>query len=326
MLAPCSLLAATTVRQNIDQINQEIADLSQKISVLTVGSNITDPFKAELQDVQTMVTQANGLSDEDAGKAQAVIDIAKKKLEKLNQLVDLTNGSEDDLDSDNAAELQGIKQNIDAAQLEINKISVLGTDVTNQKNIIQDVKSLVSQAQDAINNHNMQLANVLIRKAQDRLDNLSESIDGVLGIDFDGGRKLARDYANMVSDVAVNLKSLSELDSQTAKNFENAYHQQNDSIGQVQKAITNISARHGFWKFLFGANFGAVADLKKVTQQNHQSIEDLKTLRGKVADPAMGAVMQNQIQTMSQQTSSLEVFIQNNEGGYSLLGWFLKYL
>ena len=61
-------------------------------------------------------------------------------------------------------------------------------------------------------------------------------------------------------------------------------------------------------------------------EENKKNIETLKTIESQITDPAEGAVLQTEIQTIQQQTATLEVYIQINEGGYSLFGWFLRYL
>ena len=326
VFSPHALAATTSTPSSLEQLQSDIASVSQKISQLTVGVTITDPFNGELQNVQSMEIQAARLQENDNIGAQDIIDSAEARLKKLDQLVDLTSGAEGDMSGDDAAQLQGIKQDVDSVEVQINKITINGGDTTALKSILQEVKGLVSSAQGSINNGDMSGANIIIKKAHDRLDNLNDSLDGALDIDYDGSRKLIRYYDNAISGLVDDLKSLALIDSENGKQIETVAVSQDSSLHDVENLVASISARRGFVKFLIGANNNSIEKLLVQIDDNKKDIESLKSVENRENDPAAAAVLQTQIQILQQQTASLENYIQANDGGYSLFGWFLKYL
>ena len=59
---------AKLTKDNVKNLQDSITSIAQKISLLTAGQNVTGPFKSELQDVQSMATQAASLENADASK------------------------------------------------------------------------------------------------------------------------------------------------------------------------------------------------------------------------------------------------------------------
>ena len=318
--------ASTSSVNSVENLQNNINSATQKISQLAVGSIAANSFKIELQDIQAIEADAAGLGNADNLKAQDEISTAQSELKKLDQLIDVANGSESGVVEGGAIGLQNLRQGISSLQDEINKIITNNGDVASLKSGLLEIETQADSAQAKMDADDEAGANVLMRQARGHLNSLDDSADGTLDISYDGSRKTIRDYSMLTLWVSQDLDSLANVDSKVGPQLLIIAKSQHDSIANVDELVGSVAARSGLVKFFIGANTGCIKKLSDQVEENKKNIETLKTIESQITDPAEGAVLQTEIQTIQQQTATLEVYIQINEGGYSLFGWFLRYL
>lgn len=99
--------------------------------------------------------------------------------------------------------------------------------------------------------------------------------------------------------------------------------EQNQIRQAVSTSLEKVEKRGGFLKTLIGPNYQALKDIKTQMTQNEVRIRQLEQLREKVSVAAQGAV-DEAIQAMKQETETLRLRVQEEEGVFSFFGWFAK--
>jgi hypothetical protein len=100
--------------------------------------------------------------------------------------------------------------------------------------------------------------------------------------------------------------------------------QQNDSEATTSKAIEKVQTRSKIKTFLIGSDYKNLGALRSEMVQTRNRIDQLNRLLPDVQDAADKAEIQSQIQTLTQEETNLENFIQAQEGKFSLFGWLIK--
>lgn len=93
---------------------------------------------------------------------------------------------------------------------------------------------------------------------------------------------------------------------------------------QIQTELNKLESKSNFMKKLFGTDYGAIKNLKLQMEQNRLRIQLLTELQNQVTNQADETQLEEAIQALTEQNTSLEEQIQTEENTGSLFGWFIK--
>lgn len=93
---------------------------------------------------------------------------------------------------------------------------------------------------------------------------------------------------------------------------------------QIQNQLTDLESRKGIAKTLFGPKYSAIKSLKQQLEQNRVRIQEMNRIHAQIQNQAEAQQLQQAIQVMEAQNTSLENQLQAEEQTKSLLGWFFK--
>ncbi|KKQ43150.1 MAG: hypothetical protein US62_C0053G0001 [Candidatus Woesebacteria bacterium GW2011_GWA1_37_8] len=93
---------------------------------------------------------------------------------------------------------------------------------------------------------------------------------------------------------------------------------------QIQTQLNKLETKSNFMKKLFGPDFGAIKNLNQQMEQNKLRIQQLQQLQNQVSNQADKTQLQEAIQTLLNQNTSLQEQIRAEEKVGSLFGWFVK--
>lgn len=100
--------------------------------------------------------------------------------------------------------------------------------------------------------------------------------------------------------------------------------QQNQSATTTIRAMEKIQSRSKIQTFLFGSDYGNLGALRSEVVQTRNRLQQLNNLMTSVQNEGDKTELQNQIQTMEEEQTKIENFIQAQEGTFSLFGWLAK--
>jgi len=93
---------------------------------------------------------------------------------------------------------------------------------------------------------------------------------------------------------------------------------------QIQVQVNKIEERGGLVKALIGPNYGAVKSLEKQTEQNQVMVQQLAELKNKLQNMADKTMIQETIQAMINQNTSLREMIGTELRTGSAFGWLFR--
>ena len=100
--------------------------------------------------------------------------------------------------------------------------------------------------------------------------------------------------------------------------------EQEQSTGGIAEKIEKIENRGKIRTFLIGTDYKNVGALRSEMVHTRNRIEQLNRTMEKVQNETSEQALQEQIQTMEQEQTRIEEFLQENESKFSLFGWFVK--
>lgn len=101
---------------------------------------------------------------------------------------------------------------------------------------------------------------------------------------------------------------------------------QNDAVNQAAEAINKIKNRNKIKTFLIGTDYKNIGMLRSGIVTTENQISQLNTMLSKTTSTSTEAVLQTQIQTLTQEQQKIQDFIKANESKFSLFGWLVKLL
>jgi len=93
---------------------------------------------------------------------------------------------------------------------------------------------------------------------------------------------------------------------------------------QIQTELNKLETKSSFMKKLFGTDYGAIKNLKQQMEQNRLRIQTLTELQNQVTNQADETQLEEAIQALTEQNTSLQEQIQAEESIGSLFGWIVK--
>lgn len=93
---------------------------------------------------------------------------------------------------------------------------------------------------------------------------------------------------------------------------------------QTQLELNRLELKSSFMKKLFGTDYKAIKNLKQQIEQNRLRIQQLIQLQNQVTNQADETQLQEAIQALTEQNTSLQEQIQAEENIGSLFGWLAR--
>ena len=93
---------------------------------------------------------------------------------------------------------------------------------------------------------------------------------------------------------------------------------------EIQSQLKKLDSRSGLVKKLFGQNRGAVEGLRQQIEQNRVRIRQMQEVKNQVYNQADQVQLQEAIQLMENQNTSLQNRLSLEEGEVGLFGWFFN--
>lgn len=308
----------------IKDLNDHIGRIESKISVLSANGVNTASFLSALAEIKDLVSQANAKLTSAPNEAETLIETADHKLERLNKLVKMTLGDDEEQDNENDAteKIQELTGEISKFEAKLNALSASGKDVSTLKSSLSSVKDLLSQAKDKATAGDLAGAEATAEMAEKKLETLHHAMELAYGDNEEGDE--ADEYKSEVSQFVHNLKDIGDIEGGIGKQVSVVAQAQSTSDNKVEESMKEVDDRSGFVKFLIGPKYGSIAEVQTAITENQTRIKVLTDLSNQVTDPAVKQVLQDQIATLTQQNATLQKFVAENEAGFSLFGWLMR--
>lgn len=100
--------------------------------------------------------------------------------------------------------------------------------------------------------------------------------------------------------------------------------QQNETKDRAFDLINAVENRNKVKTFFIGTSYKNLGELRSQMVQTRNQIEQLKRLIEKAENDQDKAELQNQIQVLEKEQTSINNFITQNESKFSLFGWAVK--
>jgi len=307
-------------------LNKDIKKVESKINVLGANGMSVASFNATLSEIKDLVSQAQAKMTSAPKEAEALIETADYKLERLEKLVKMILGDEDENDDDNDAmeEIQDLAKDIAKMEVKLNALSDRGVDVSYLKLSLDNVKDLLSQAKETATAGDLAGAEALTEVADNKLETLEHAMKIASGDDDEEDTDEADEYKNKVAQFVHNLKEIGDMEGGIGQQVRIVAQAQNDSSSEVEDSINEINDRSDFVKFLIGPKYGSIADVQTAITENQTRIKVLTDLMAQVTDPVVKQVLNDQVKQFQQENARLQIFVTESGSGASLFGWLMK--
>lgn len=100
--------------------------------------------------------------------------------------------------------------------------------------------------------------------------------------------------------------------------------EQNQAQTQIQEQLNKLGSKGKLAKLLTGTDYGAVKNLKQQLEQNRLRIRQLEQLQNQLSNQGDITMVQETIQALIQENTSLQERIIAEEQTKSLFGWFFR--
>lgn len=313
-------------KEEIQDLNKDISKVESKINVLGANGVSVDSFRATLAEIKDLASQAGAKMATAPKEAESLIETADHKLERLEKLVKMTLGDEDENDDDNDAteEIQDLAKDIAKIEVKLSAISERGVDVSALRTSLNNIKDLLSQAKEKVIAEDLAGAEALTEVADKKLETLEHAMELAFGDDDEEDGDEAKEYKNEVAQFVHNLKELGDIDEGIGQQVRVVAQAQNDSASKIENSINDINDRSGFVRFLIGPKYGSIAEVQTAITENQTRIKVLTDLMNQITDPAVKLVLQDQITILNQQNTNLQSFVTDSESGFSMFGWLAR--
>lgn len=138
----------------------------------------------------------------------------------------------------------------------------------------------------------------------------------------------SRTRTEAMGDVVENMVRLSfQLENEDlGQQIRTVTQQQLQSLDRTNQALDKTEGRSAIAKFFIGANYNQLKIAKQEMEQNRLRIQELNRIRAQISNESDETELKNQIQILEEQNTALSNQINDILSGFSLLGWFFKWL
>ncbi len=148
-----------------------------------------------------------------------------------------------------------------------------------------------------------------------------------LGENQDGGSENRNQNAvENMSNVATQVQQLLKVKTSggIGDQVRQIAQEQNQAQTQTQDQINKLESRKGITKSLLGPDYGAIKSLKALLEQNQLRIQQLEQLKNQLSNSGDITMVQETIQALVQENTSLQELINTEEQTRSFFGWLFR--
>ncbi|MFA6492636.1 MAG: hypothetical protein WCV58_00605 [Patescibacteria group bacterium] len=132
-----------------------------------------------------------------------------------------------------------------------------------------------------------------------------------------------------MSQISLTLESMVMLsnrleNSNIKEQINSIAHNQANSEDMVNQSLDKAESRSKVAKFFVGPNYKELKNVKQEIEQNRLRIEELNRIMSQITNQTDKTELQNQIQILEIQNTSLEEELDIDIQGFSLFGWLSK--
>jgi hypothetical protein len=120
------------------------------------------------------------------------------------------------------------------------------------------------------------------------------------------------------------LMDLTVTNQALGNQVKNIAQEQVQAQTQIQTELDKLESKSNLMKKLFGTDYGAIKNLKLQMEQNRLRIQQLTELQNQITNQSDETQLEEAIQALTEQNTSLEEQIQTEENIGSLFGWLVK--
>lgn len=140
------------------------------------------------------------------------------------------------------------------------------------------------------------------------------------------GKVTAEEHRSTVATFVQSLLAVADREGGIGQQVKVIAQQQNEAKEKVAESIDKVEKRGKFKTFLIGTDYKNTGALRSEMVKTRNQIEQLKRLADKAENDQDKTELQNQIQILEQERTSIENLITQNENKFSLFGWVVKLL
>ena len=205
-----------------------------------------------------------------------------------------------------------------------NEAGVQNTNTGTGQQVQQQIKTSPSptgnqvQNQNQVKTQNQGEDSQLQIETQER-ENLEESTDV-------GSQNRNQNAVQNMSEVATQVQQLLRLRTTggIGEQVRTIAQAQNQAQTQIQEQLTKLESKGKLARLLTGTDYGAVKNLKTQLEQNQLRIQQLTQLQNQLTNQGDMTAVQETIQALIQENTSLQDRITAEEQTRSLFGWLFK--
>ena len=101
--------------------------------------------------------------------------------------------------------------------------------------------------------------------------------------------------------------------------------EQNQAQEQIQEQVNKLNSKDKLARFLTGTDYGAIKSLTQQFKQNQLRIQQLEELQNQLSNQGDITKVQETIQALIQENTSLQELTAAEEKTFSLFGWLFKF-
>ncbi|MBL7150666.1 hypothetical protein ISS86_01940 [Candidatus Microgenomates bacterium] len=139
-----------------------------------------------------------------------------------------------------------------------------------------------------------------------------------------GRSENARQHMNVVDETVEELLTTQGAKGGIGQQVSELAREQKQSQQEIEGELDKLDSRRGWMKRLFGPDYKAIKNLNRQMEQNQLRIQQLQQLQNQAANQADETQLQEAVQALVEQKTSLEEQIQAEEQVGSLFGWLVR--
>lgn len=99
---------------------------------------------------------------------------------------------------------------------------------------------------------------------------------------------------------------------------------QNQEFAGAEASLTRAQERSGFARFFIGPNYGEINSAEKRMENIQTKIQELNQLKNQLSNSGDQQLLEQHIQNLEQVKTELQSQLQEEQKGFSLLGWAFR--
>jgi len=205
-----------------------------------------------------------------------------------------------------------------------NEVGVQNTSLSTGQQVQQQVKTSVSPTGNQVQNQNQiktknEGADSQLQIENQEQENLEESSES-------GSQNRNQNAVQNMSEVAAQVQQLLQI--RTTRGIGEQVRQvaqaQNQAQTQIQEQINKLDSKGKLARIITGTDYGAVKNLKQQLGQNQLRIRQLEQLQNQLTNQGDITAVQEAVQALIRENTSIQDRIMIEEQAKSLFGWFFK--